>query len=916
MRDKALQMDEWIRKTDETVRVQSSNDEVATNTDTTKKYKGGNNPTMGFIAARTDIFNLNDKLYKVEKIISEQTGEAQLYLVENEGKHYVLKLYYPNFSPKLELLKILSGLNYKMIIELHDYGVITQGASQRTFELMEYLEGNTLDTYQLNLNEEQFKKIVLAASAALFVCHENGIIHKDIKPGNFFFRDKQQQELVLGDFGISSLCDDKEMLHRTTQARTPIYAAPELYSNVIDGEVELTTKIDFYSLGITLLQLWLGDNPFTGNERSMMRMKAAGNLPNLEQLPSSVNQLIRGLTVVNPENRWGFKEVERWYKGENVPVADNIPVLRYKTFIFDSDKNLTAGNTKEMAALLCHDKKTGVKYLYNKRIAKWLEDAGNQKLALEIDEIVEDYFPLNYAAGLTAAIYILNPEHPFMPDYPSSTPKEIVKAYSEKDCTEDDLKALTDGRLLLWLSNKNVPALYDEIQVLTDGQTFSTGLAYGVLYHLDRECGFELKEFSTPEQVAELLNKLLIDTQYITDDDFQSIMKDYLDEKGRLHFYSVARGWKDMSAFINSCLDVNSDKYEDRFGEYTLRIAAYKLCAGLGYTPSYLVREGNQYIRSLEELDALPREQAEWEIKEGTLKQWLSVFFHENPAGKFENEYDYERALEQYLYRIGKYDISDFFYARFLTAKELYLGRVEALKSVLRSARVSEGLWTSIFGVLCIALIFLLNHYGITNVELYRQYFYYSVCAPVAIMGVIMTFRWAFYRGQGFLLTLVSSLAGGCIFAFPALAAQWLMQQYTEETLLISVGLVLFYMLLALLFGFKESTLRFRSLNTLCRTDLKQSLIEPLYFAFKTTAPKFRGTNFGTLEDNVEVIRIARRGVVAHYVLLSLLVCGIIAIYFSFHPALMDMKIPDIPWEKIQENLNVEDYVNKLGGKQ
>lgn len=71
-----------------------------------------------------------------------------------------------------------------------------------------------------------------------------------MKPGNFF-RDKAQKQLVLGDFGIGLLCDEDEMMHQTQQARTPIYAAPEMYIT-IDDNVEINGKVDFYSWELCL----------------------------------------------------------------------------------------------------------------------------------------------------------------------------------------------------------------------------------------------------------------------------------------------------------------------------------------------------------------------------------------------------------------------------------------------------------------------------------------------------------------------------------------------------------------------------------------------------------------------------------------------------------------------------------------
>ena len=78
------------------------------------------------------------------------------------------------------------------------------------------------------------------------------MIHKDIKPSNFFFRDEAQTEVVLGDFGISSIITDGSYMHCTTQSRTPVYAAPEMYDDVIDGKVEISRQSTIILLALCL----------------------------------------------------------------------------------------------------------------------------------------------------------------------------------------------------------------------------------------------------------------------------------------------------------------------------------------------------------------------------------------------------------------------------------------------------------------------------------------------------------------------------------------------------------------------------------------------------------------------------------------------------------------------------------------
>ena len=338
-------------------------------------------------------FVLKGKVYHCIKCISDNSGEAQVFLVSSDEGEMVLKIYYPNFVIKKTLMRIVQNFNLEMIVRIVDYGKTYVDGKNRDYELMEYLSGGTLTNYNLDGDFNQFRRIALQAAAALAYCHTNNVIHKDIKPSNFFFRNESHKELVLGDFGISSVMDNDEKVHRTTQARTPIYAAPEMYNDVIDGEVEITPAVDFYSLGITLMTLWMGENPLSQNERVMMRKKNEGRLPRLNELPERVKMIVQGLTAVNPQSRWGYEQVERWFLGEDVSVDISSPMLKYRSFVVDPERNLVADNVHELIPLLLDNERLACSYLYNGRIASWLEQCGNVKLSSAVKDIVSVLMP-------------------------------------------------------------------------------------------------------------------------------------------------------------------------------------------------------------------------------------------------------------------------------------------------------------------------------------------------------------------------------------------------------------------------------------------------------------------------------------------------------------------------------------------
>ncbi len=361
----------------------------------------------------SETISIRDKEYEVIRCLSDNSGEAQVFLVKKDGTEYVLKVYYPTFNVKKPLLKVIANINFEMIVRLYDYGKVYLDGKSRDYELMEYLKGGTLSDYCVNGDEKQFRRIALQAAAAVACCHNNMVIHKDIKPGNLFFRDEGCTEIVMADFGISSLFKSDKQTLKTSQARTPIYAAPEMYTDVIDGEVEITPAVDYYSLGMTLLAVWLGQKPMNTNERDMMKRKSEGRLPGLKEMPERVRMIILGLTSVNPAYRWTYNEVEQWFEGGSPEVNTSSPWLKYKSFVVDPDRNLVAENVHELIPMLMENESIARGYLYSGRITQWLEVSGNTKLSTLIKDIVTSRYPQDQQAGLLAAVYAMEPTYPY-----------------------------------------------------------------------------------------------------------------------------------------------------------------------------------------------------------------------------------------------------------------------------------------------------------------------------------------------------------------------------------------------------------------------------------------------------------------------------------------------------------------------
>lgn len=151
--------------------------------------------------------------------------------------------------------QILAALDHPNIARLIDAGASADG---RSFFVMEYVEGQPIDTYcrdhSLSLGDRC--RIFLKVCEAVSHAHRNLVVHRDLKPGNIFVAPDGTPKLL--DFGVAKLLDpnaDPQLNVTGMPARllTPQYASPE---QVMGRPVNTST--DVYSLGAVLYELLTG----------------------------------------------------------------------------------------------------------------------------------------------------------------------------------------------------------------------------------------------------------------------------------------------------------------------------------------------------------------------------------------------------------------------------------------------------------------------------------------------------------------------------------------------------------------------------------------------------------------------------------------------------------------------------------
>ena len=178
------------------------------------------------------------------------------------------------------------------------------------FVLSEYIEGMTFEEHVTRHlasfpEEERTLRIVeniRPILSALQYLHNNGIVHKDVKPSNIMIDGHSCVKLM--DLGVANTLQDSSGRVREFIG-TPQYAAPEQIPNE-HSEIRIDGRTDLYSFGVTLYELITGTNPFdvvtTAATLDNQRMKP---LPEHPLLPSGLYAILLRATRKHPENRYG-----------------------------------------------------------------------------------------------------------------------------------------------------------------------------------------------------------------------------------------------------------------------------------------------------------------------------------------------------------------------------------------------------------------------------------------------------------------------------------------------------------------------------------------------------------------------------------------------------------------------------------
>jgi eukaryotic-like serine/threonine-protein kinase len=180
-----------------------------------------------------------------------------------------------------------ASLNHPAIVAVYDTGEDRTATGATPYIVMEYVEGETLRDVlrrEGHLDPERAMSLSADICGALDFSHRNGIVHRDVKPGNVMIT--PQGTVKVMDFGIARAVSDSAATMTSTAAviGTAQYLSPEQAR----GE-SVDARSDVYSVGCMLYELVTGAPPFTGDSPVAVAYQHVREDP---KLPSSINPRI------------------------------------------------------------------------------------------------------------------------------------------------------------------------------------------------------------------------------------------------------------------------------------------------------------------------------------------------------------------------------------------------------------------------------------------------------------------------------------------------------------------------------------------------------------------------------------------------------------------------------------------------
>ena len=243
----------------------------------------------------------------------EQVGVGGMAIVyraidENTGHYVAVKLLRPDLAHDADYVTrfqreaaAASKMTHHNIVNLTDVGM----DGDNRFLVMEFVSGKTLKQIiqeKGRLSSRTATQITIRILSALQHAHENGIIHRDIKPQNILVN--TEGHVKVADFGIARIANSATLTKGDVVMGSVHYFSPEQAS----GQ-PADARSDIYSVGVVLYEMLTGRVPFDGENQVAIAMQHIHNRPTpiekiVPDVPASLNAVCMKALAKNPVYRY------------------------------------------------------------------------------------------------------------------------------------------------------------------------------------------------------------------------------------------------------------------------------------------------------------------------------------------------------------------------------------------------------------------------------------------------------------------------------------------------------------------------------------------------------------------------------------------------------------------------------------
>ena len=190
-------------------------------------------------------------------------------------------------------------VDHEGIADVYDYGE----GSGSAYLVMELVSGDSLARIiekRIRLTGVEVLSIIEQTARALHAAHEDGLVHRDVKPGNLLITPNGKVKIT--DFGIARVADQVALTATGQVMGTVQYLAPEQATGK-----PATPSTDIYSLGIVAYEALTGKRPFTGESQMVIAMAQINDKPPAmgEDIDKRVQDLVLACLAKKPNQRPG-----------------------------------------------------------------------------------------------------------------------------------------------------------------------------------------------------------------------------------------------------------------------------------------------------------------------------------------------------------------------------------------------------------------------------------------------------------------------------------------------------------------------------------------------------------------------------------------------------------------------------------